>query len=59
MDREGIPCHSTERTQVQIWDQSPRSIAHALLLDQKNGDHFWRDAIKTELKQINAYKTFR
>jgi len=36
----------------------PRSITHALLLDRKNGNHLWQDAIETELKQINTYKTF-
>ena len=37
----------------------PRSVAHALFIDKLNRNHEWRDAILTELKQINAYKTFR
>ena len=37
----------------------PRSVAHALHIDKLNGNNEWRDAILTELKQINDYKTFR
>ena len=37
----------------------PRSVKHALQIDATNGNHGWRDAIATELKQINEYKTFR
>jgi hypothetical protein len=37
----------------------PRSIPHAFLLDQMNGDHLWKEAMDKELKQIQDYKTFR
>ena len=30
----------------------PRSVAHAYELDQKNGDTFWRDAIKNEMMNV-------
>ena len=37
----------------------PRSSAHALKLDEANGDNLWSSAIQTELKQIGDFKTFR
>ena len=37
----------------------PRSSAHALKLDEANGDSLWNNAIQTELKQISDFKTFR
>ncbi len=37
----------------------PHSIKHALFLDRKNGNNLWREAIETELLQINQYRTFR
>ena len=37
----------------------PRSVAHAFAIDQQNNNTEWQDAIATELKQINDYKTFR
>jgi hypothetical protein len=36
-----------------------RTVKHALYLDKLNGDTMWQDAIDTELRQINAYNTFR
>lgn len=37
----------------------PRSVAHALWLDKRNGNNLWKEAIEKELKQIFDYKTFR
>ena len=37
----------------------PRSVNHALQLDKKNGNTLWEDAIKTELKMLEKYNTFR
>jgi len=37
----------------------PRSLSHALWLDKRNGNNLWKEAIEAELKQINAYQTFR
>jgi hypothetical protein len=37
----------------------PTSIAHALRLDAQAGNTMWQDAINTEVKQLNDYKTFR
>jgi hypothetical protein len=37
----------------------PRNVRHALQLDEANGNTLWRDAMATELGQINDYKTFR
>jgi hypothetical protein len=34
------------------------SIAHALQLDKRAGNNLWGDAIGTELKQLNDYRTF-
>jgi hypothetical protein len=36
-----------------------RSVRHALQLDATNGNTLWQDAMATELRQINEYKTFR
>ena len=36
-----------------------RSTKHGLQMDKENGNSLWKDATATELKQINAYKTFR
>ena len=32
---------------------------HALQLDKKENNNLWKEAIQTELDQINEYKTFR
>jgi Reverse transcriptase (RNA-dependent DNA polymerase) len=37
----------------------PRSVKHAMYLDKLNNDTGWMDALRTELTQINDYKTFR
>ena len=31
----------------------PKSIEHALAIDKKNGDHFWRDAIAKEMRNVS------
>ena len=36
----------------------PRGIKNAIELDRKNGNTLWKDAIKTELKQLSDYQTF-
>ena len=36
----------------------PSSVKEALALDRVNGNSFWEDAIRTELKQICEYDTF-
>ena len=36
----------------------PRNYEHAMRLDQKNKNNFWKDAIGLELQQINEYETF-
>ena len=37
----------------------PRLVKHALELDAKNGNTLWRDAIMTELKQLDDSQVFR
>ncbi len=37
----------------------PHSVRHAIQLDTINGDNMWPQAMETELRQINEYKTFR
>ena len=39
--------------------QVPRNTKEAYLLDRKNGDTLWQEAIAKELKQIDDYETFR
>ena len=39
--------------------QVPRNAKEALELDAKNGNTKWKDAIDTDFKQINEFKTFR
>ena len=36
----------------------PKHFNDALRIDRLNKDHLWEEAIKTEIDQINAYKTF-
>ena len=36
-----------------------RSPRHGIELDKANGNSLWKEATNTELKQINAYETFR
>jgi hypothetical protein len=50
----------TERTpKYKFGVEVPTSIAHALRLDAQAGNTMWQDAINTEVKQLNDYKTFR
>ena len=49
----------TEQAHFKFGVEVARTIKHALELDKKNGDSLWQEAIKTELKQINDFKTFR
>ena len=37
----------------------PRSVKHALEIDARNGNTLWRDAIMTELNQLDDFKVFR
>ena len=37
----------------------PKTPKHALQLDEKEQNELWKQAITTELDQINEYKTFR
>ena len=39
--------------------QVPRNTKEAYLLDRKNGDTLWQEAIAKELKQIDDYETFQ
>jgi hypothetical protein len=38
--------------------QVPQNHAQAMVIDEQNGNHFWREAEETELKQIDEYSTF-
>eukprot|EP00977_Amphora_coffeiformis_P011219 scaffold2692_cov115-Amphora_coffeaeformis.AAC.2 len=37
----------------------PRNVPEAYRLNKKNGNTYWADAIKLEIKQLMEYKTFR
>jgi hypothetical protein len=37
----------------------PRNYAHAVRLDERNGNTRWQDAVQIEMDQINEYKTFK
>ena len=37
----------------------PRDYQHVMELDERNGNHAWKEAIDKELKSINSFKTFR
>ena len=37
----------------------PRNVKHALSLDKENGTTGWKQAIDTEMNQLNEYKTFK
>ena len=39
--------------------QVPLGLKQALALDKKNGNTYWQDAIKTELKQLDEFEVFR
>jgi hypothetical protein len=38
--------------------QVPKGTKNAIDLDKKNGNQLWKEAIKTELKQLTDYQTF-
>jgi hypothetical protein len=38
--------------------QIPKGIKNAIELVKKNGNHLWKEAIRTELKQLTDYQTF-
>jgi hypothetical protein len=38
--------------------QVPKGIKNAIDLDKKNGNQLWKEAIKTELKQLTDYQKF-
>ncbi|HSN65751.1 MAG TPA: reverse transcriptase domain-containing protein, partial [Fusibacter sp.] len=38
--------------------QVPRNVKEAMMLDNKNGNTLWQDAIEEELNSLNAYDTF-
>jgi hypothetical protein len=51
---------TTERQpRIKFGVEVPYSIHHALLLDKRNGNTLWADAIGKEYGQLNDYKTFR
>lgn len=37
----------------------PRDYRHAIELDRINGNTYWQDAVKMELKQLSDYRTFK
>ena len=37
----------------------PRSVKHALFLDQKSNNNLWEEAIDKELKQLYDFNVFR
>ena len=45
-------------TKYKYGFEVPRNYKHALLLDEKNGNNLWKDAVALELQQINEYQTF-
>ena len=38
--------------------QVPQNHAQAMAIDEANGNHYWRDAEETELRQIDEYTVF-
>ena len=47
-----------EGPKYQFGVRVPRNYKEALELDKLNGNTLWQDACKTEVNQINEYKTF-
>jgi hypothetical protein len=37
----------------------PRDYAHAVKIDERNGNRLWQDAVALEFKQVNDYNTFK
>src|SRR6476660_4530097 len=50
---------SRENTTIKFGVEVPTSTKAALNLDLENGDDKWKEATKSEIDSINAYKTFR
>ena len=50
---------SRENVTIKFGVEVPSSTKAALNLDLKNGDNKWKEAMKSEIDSINAYKTFR
>ncbi len=50
---------SRNETKYKFGVEVPHSVRHAIQLDTMNGDSLWRQAMETELRQINEYETFR
>ena len=48
-----------EAPKYKFGELVPRNVNHALQIDAMNGNTDWQDAINTELKQIQQYRTFR
>ena len=44
---------------IKFGVQVPLGVKQALALDKKNGNTKWRDAIKTELSQLEEFQVFR
>ena len=44
---------------IKFGVQVPLGVKQAFALDQKNGNHLWREAIKKEISQLDEYKVFR
>ena len=49
----------TKGTKIKFGVEVPRNYNDALRIDKENGNTLWQEAIKTELDQINKYKTFK
>ena len=47
-----------EENKFKFGVEVPTSVKHALEIDRTNANTCWRDAIDTELRQINQYETF-
>ena len=47
-------CNNQFKYGVEI----PRNLKEALVLDAKNGNHLWRDAIAKEMKALSDMKVF-
>jgi hypothetical protein len=37
----------------------PRDYAHAVRIDERNGNRLWQDAVDLEFKQVHEYNTFK
>jgi hypothetical protein len=57
--RQGFIAKYESTPHYKFGVQIPTSIHHALRLDKLNGNHLWKEAIKTEMGQLHDYGTFR